>query len=358
MTTTVAPFAPMDYVRALEAARIETPWITDRLEHGRTYAAHPSYTIRIDGEIAAVLGIMIPWPGKASAWACWTPLGSRHPGIIHRLTVRYLRMLIQRHRIRRLEAEVVDEFTAAHRWLEHLGMTPEGPPRLLAGPQGETLQSYVWMHPDAPMVAPGPAGALLDPARRPDGSVVPAIAGAYDGGATMYIMIALTVAAAAASAYTAYQAGESQKAGHEYQAKVAENQAQIAAQQAEYAAQQQRAHDRKVMAAARAAQGVSGVEGGEGSSLLVDIENARQSALNAEATRYTSEARARGLSGQAGIERWQGRLASQQGTMSAGASLLSGAASVAGKAYNPTPQTVRVQPGTSSGDIDLGYAYP
>jgi hypothetical protein len=188
--------------------------------------------------------------------------------------------------------------------------------------------------------------------------VVPAIAGAYDGGATMYIMIALTVAAAAASAYTAYQAGETQKAGHEYQAKVAENQAQIAAQQAEYAAQQQRAHDRKVMAAARAAQGVSGVEVGEGSSLLVDIENARQSALNAEAARYVTEARTSGLTGQAGIERWQGRLASQQGTMQAGATLLGGAAGAGAKAYNPTPQTIRVGGGTgSSGDIDLGYAY-
>lgn len=348
----------MDYVRALEAAKIETPWIKDRLAEGRTYAAHPSYAIRIDGEIAAVAGLVIyPGKGRASGWAIWTPLGYRRRRVVHELTGRYLEALKRRYRLVRVEAEVVSEFVKGRRWLEHLGFVEEGPPRLLAGVQGETMQNYVWLDPDALLVAPEPVHALLEPARRPDGSVVPAIAGAYDGGATMYIMIALTVAAAAASAYTAYQAGEAQKAGHEYQAKVAENQAQIAAQQAEYAAQQQRAHDRKVMAAARAAQGVSGVETGEGSSLLVDIENARQSALNAEAARYVTEARTSGLTGQAGIERWQGRLASQQGTMQAGATLLGGVAGAGAKAYNPTPQTVRVQPGGSSGDIDLGYAY-
>jgi hypothetical protein len=169
-------------------------------------------------------------------------------------------------------------------------------------------------------------------------------------------MIALSVAAAAASAYATYSAGQAQKAGHEHQAKVAENQAKTAAAQAEYARQQQAARDRRVQAAARAAQGVSGIETGEGSSLLIDIENARTAALNAEATRYTEEARQRGLAGQAGLERWQGRLASSQATIGAGATLLGGAASAGRQAYSPTPTTVRVPASTgSSGDIDLGY---
>ena len=38
-------------------------------------------------------------------------------------------------------------------------------------------------------------------------------------------------------------------------------------------------------------QGVTGVEVGEGSSLLVDIDNARQSELNAQAAKYETEAR-------------------------------------------------------------------
>jgi hypothetical protein len=361
MITTVSPFAPMDYVRALEAAGVAPPWIPDPLKHGRNYAAAgPSYTIRIDGAIAAVLGLMINWETsthRATAWAVWTPTGYAHPYTVHRLTKRYLRRLIQQYRIVRLDAEIVADFDAAGNWLEHLGLWPEGPPRLYAGPQGEAMQSFGWVHPKAaPLMLRRPLPAPVERVRRPDGTMMPAISGAYDGGATLYIMIALSVAAAAASAYTTYQAGQAQKAGHEYNAKVAENQAQIAAQQAEYARQQQAARDRKVQAAARAAQGVSGIETGEGSSLLIDIENARQAALNAEATRYTEEARQRGMAGQAGLERWQGRQASQQATIGAGASLLGGVASAGRQAYSPTPTTVRVPASTgSSGDIDLGY---
>ena len=74
----------------------------------------------------------------------------------------------------------------------------------------------------------------------------------------------------------------------------------------EFAARQQRERDRRLRAQARAIQGVSGVEVGEGSSLLVDIDNARQAELNAQAAKYELEARRSNILAGAGLQRFQG----------------------------------------------------
>src|SRR4029453_10460382 len=137
MTLRVTPFVPSDYVRILEAAQIETPWIEDRLAHGRAYATHgPSYTIWAGDEIACTLGLVIHWRGRAYAWAVWGPAGYRHALGAHRLTVRYLRALRDRYRLLRIDADIVDGFTAGMRWAAHLDFEPRGEPEPFYGPGG------------------------------------------------------------------------------------------------------------------------------------------------------------------------------------------------------------------------------
>lgn len=352
MSLRVTPFAASDYPRILEAARIDTPWIEDRLAYGRAYMqGGPSYTIWAGEEIACTLGLIVPWVGRASAWAIWGPAGYRHAGGVHRLTVRYLRMLIRRHQLRRIDADVVSEFDAGRLWVEHLGFHEEGPPLHFYGPQGETMQHYVWFHPQAaqmgPVVRPRPA---TEPAY-----LMPMISGGTGLEIIAIVAVVATVAAAGVGAYAAYEQGQAQKKAFKYNAKVAENQAEIAKQQQEFAARQQRERDRRLRGIARAKQGISGADVGEGSSLLVDVENARTAEMNAAAARYTGQAVQSNLIGQSVLSRYQGDVAAQQGTIGAIGTAVGGLASAAG-AYN---QYRPPQSSTNPQSIKMpNYTYP
>jgi hypothetical protein len=180
--------------------------------------------------------------------------------------------------------------------------------------------------------------------RGQDGERLPAISGGYDGGASIYIMIALTVAAAAASAYVQYSASEAQAAAMKYNAAEAERQAEMADQATRFKAQQQAEADRRKRATARAITGVSGVEVGKGSSLLSDLDSARQAELNYQAIRYQGEGEVRALTSQRTLDLFQARSTQRQGLIGAGASLLGGAASGASQYQRTTatPKTITV----------------
>jgi len=351
MTLRVTPFIPSDYVRILEAAQIETPWIEDRLAHGRAYATHgPSYTIWAGDEIACTLGLVIHWRGRAYAWAVWGPAGYRHALGVHRLTVRYLNALRDRYRLLRIDADIVAGFTAGARWAAHLDFVPRGAPEPFYGPGGETMQRWVWLHPHADVLAPqwlahNEPVDQIPPVHRPDGSLMPAIRGGTGLEIIAIVAVVATVAAAGVAAYASYEQGQAQKKAYKYNAKVAENQAAIAKQQQEYAARQQRERDRRLRATARAAQGITGTEVGEGTSLLVDIENARTAELNAAAARYSGQVVQGGLIGQSLLSRYQGDVAARQGTIGAIGAGIGGVASAASygagqyKMSNPPPQS-------------------
>jgi Tfp pilus assembly protein PilE len=362
MTLHVTPFVPSDYVRILEAAQIDTPWIEDRLAHGRVYASGPSYTIWAGAEIACTLGLVIHWRGRAYAWAVWGPAGYRHALGVHRLTVRYLAALRDRYRLLRIDADIVHGFTAGARWAVHLGFVPRGEPDPYAGPQGETMQRWVWLHPHAAALAPEWLARCepvsdIPPVHRPDGTLMPAIRGGTGLEIIAIVAVVATVAAGAMAAYSSYEQGQAQKKAYKYNAKVAQNQAEIAKQQQEFAARQQRERDRRLRATARAAQGVSGVEVGEGSSLLVDIENARTAEMNAAAARYTGQAQQTNLLAGSLLSSYQGDVAARQGTLGAIAGGISTVGSAAGaySRYSSKPTGVQV-PTTTPGTPT--YAYP
>jgi hypothetical protein len=345
----VSQFQAEDYPAALKALGQMAEAVVDRpLEMGRMYAAYgPAYTIRIDGEIAATLGVLIPWDGHGDCWAVFTPLGFRHGALIHRQIVRFLRRLIRDYKLMRLQSDVIADYQKGINLVEHLGFHLEGlMPHF--GPHGETFARYAWLNPNrlTPRITATDERDERAGVTTEDGRFIPAISGGYGGETVALIMIAVTVAAAAASAYATYSASQAQEQAYKYNAKEAERQAEIAAQQTKFAAQQQAERDRRTRAAARAIQGTSGVEVGEGSSLLVDLDSAKQAELNYQAIRYQGEAQVRALQSQATLDRFQGATAARQGLIGAGASLLGGAAS-AGGSYaklpsSSTPKTITV----------------
>lgn len=146
----ILPFKPGDYVEAVQATGVDhwmNPWICGQsfLDLG------VAWTGRIDGRIAAVAGVMIPWPGTGQCWALWTPWGYQHPRLIHKAVVHMLRGIIRVHKLTRLDGQVVSGFTAGLNWAWHLGLEPEftdaeGTPlaQQHAGPHGEDMIPVVW----------------------------------------------------------------------------------------------------------------------------------------------------------------------------------------------------------------------
>ncbi|HXG17185.1 MAG TPA: hypothetical protein VNK50_13115 [Calidithermus sp.] len=160
---TVRAFRAADYVAAVREAGLahdwQDPWLVGRA-HERFGVA---WTAEIDGALALLAGVDLPWPGRGEPWAVWTPLGQRHAGPLHRQVLRRLGQVIAEHRLRRLQMECVADFAAARRWIAHVGAylarlgwraewEVQGQPAALRrpawGPQGEDFLLYSWLAPE------------------------------------------------------------------------------------------------------------------------------------------------------------------------------------------------------------------
>lgn len=147
-----------------------------------------------------------------------------------------------------------------------------------------------------------------------------------------------TVAAAAASAYSQAQAGRAASKAATYQSRIAENQAKAARDAAAVAEQQSRARTDRIKALARARAEASGVMSGEGSPLLIQLENARQAELEAQLVRYSGEVQGGFYESESKMSTFRGRVARRGANTGAGATLLSGVASgasIGAGAYKP-----------------------
>lgn len=167
--------------------------------------------------------------------------------------------------------------------------------------------------------------------------------------------IVVTVLVAAVGAYAQYEQAEAQSKVLKYNAREAEIAADAERQKNQFAAQQQAEADRRTRAAARAIQGTSGVEVGQGSSLLVDLDSARQAELNFQAIRFAGDQRVRALSAQATLDRAGAGNVSRQGSIGAGATLLGGLGSGAAQYSQAQPKSIQV-PATTTAQSNQIFA--
>jgi hypothetical protein len=136
--------------------------------------------------------------------------------------------------------------------------------------------------------------------------------------------------AAIISAYATYSASEQAAAANRYNAKVAKNQAINAENAAGVEIANRREVYRRQMAAQRAAIGASGIEPDEGSPLLVQMDSAEQAALDLARVKYAGDVRSTVYQSEAKLQKFYAKSNVRQGYISAGASLMQGAASVYG----------------------------
>lgn len=103
----------------------------------------PAFSGFIDGQLAVVGGVQIPWAGVGHGWCMLTDVGRAHGGIVDRAVVTYLRAIVHDHRLRRVQTHVLGDFVPGQRWAERLGFHVEVVLRRFFGPEGEDMIQYV-----------------------------------------------------------------------------------------------------------------------------------------------------------------------------------------------------------------------
>lgn len=157
------------------------------------------------------------------------------------------------------------------------------------------------------------------------------MAGVSAAAIAAYVSAAAAAVGAGVSAYSSYQAGQEQKKVSEANARMAEYQAKQAKEAAGVKAAQYKREAERRMSAIRAGYAASGVTTTEGTPLLVLMESAQEVAKDELRIRRGGEQTAWGLLREANIQRMGGKSAASRGYLGAGASLLGGAARVAGQ---------------------------
>jgi len=132
----------------------------------------------------------------------------------------------------------------------------------------------------------------------------------------------------ALSAVGSIRAGQAQEKAAEYNAQVAERQATAATQKAAFEEEMRREKGRKLSASQRAAAGATGITMESFSDVFA--QTALDTELDALAIRYGGDIGASMYKSEAGGLRFTGTQAKKAGTISAGATLLTGAGKTLG----------------------------
>jgi len=143
-----------------------------------------------------------------------------------------------------------------------------------------------------------------------------------------YVFLALAAVSAATAAVGVKQSGDAQKAAADYSAEVNKQNAKTAAEQGLFDAEQTRNKNKRILAAQRAVQSGSGFDPDAGTALDVRADSAAQGEMDALIAIYTGGSSSTANQSRAQLNRMEGRQAQRAGNISAGASLLGGAADI------------------------------
>lgn len=160
--------------------------------------------------------------------------------------------------------------------------------------------------------------------------------------------IVTAIIAASAAAYSAYESGQAQAEMAKGMARQEENRAKASRDAAQIQADQAKERNKRVRALARARAEASGVASDEGSPLLVELENARQSQLEENLILYGGEVQSQFLQQESRLMTFRGAQARRAGNIGAGTSLLAGVSSAAGT-YASAPRTTAPNSGIGYG---------
>jgi hypothetical protein len=165
------------------------------------------------------------------------------------------------------------------------------------------------------------------------------------GAVTSLVLGGIALAGAATSAAGQYQQGKAASKSMEYNAQVSEQQAAQIEQGAELDVMKQARNAKRMAGAQRAGYAASGVVGGTGTPLDVELESAAEAEMDMMITRWNGKVGASRAKSQAAYERMQGANYMSEGKSKATSTLLQGATqfglSTFGGANPKAPQAVK-----------------
>lgn len=117
---------PMTVAAYVEATRGQAPWQSAWQAGERRIEGGPCWEAWAEGEVAAVAGLELLWPGVAQAWAVLTDAGRRHPLFVARQMRARLMAAIAKHGLHRVQCDVAAGHVAGYLLVDWLGFQEEG----------------------------------------------------------------------------------------------------------------------------------------------------------------------------------------------------------------------------------------
>lgn len=113
--------------KAEHAYRISKMMSNDFVEAMRFHESRcTSFTAFYNEDVMCCGGVNVLWEGVGEAWTVNGPLTLKYPVTFHKIIVRWLKLLTDKHRLLRLQS-IVDAQNETHiRWIESLGFEREG----------------------------------------------------------------------------------------------------------------------------------------------------------------------------------------------------------------------------------------
>lgn len=104
-----------------------------------------AWTALHEERILGCAGIVLQWPGMASAWMVVSEDIGRYAVWLTRTVKRFLRDAIRAYKLHRIEAVVIVGNVRNQRWIERLGFTSEGGCARRYTPDGQDVIRYEWI---------------------------------------------------------------------------------------------------------------------------------------------------------------------------------------------------------------------
>lgn len=132
------------YAEHLDAVRLQDTQREDRgvlisREVGEAAAQHLAFSAWVHERCLGCAGVIPVWQGRAQAWAFL----SGDIGLHMTACTRFVRHMLDMHPADRIEATVLDGFSAGHRWMGLLGFECETPKGMRKyDPAGRRMMLY------------------------------------------------------------------------------------------------------------------------------------------------------------------------------------------------------------------------
>jgi hypothetical protein len=123
----VVPFEMkhFDQIELRELDKVTTQGFLETLQKNVEHAG-PAYTGLVDGEVVAIAGVVLLWPGVAEGWVFGSPKIAKYKKSFCRHVRNKLAEIEKEHKLWRVQATIVSGWSGLMRFVEFLGFQFEG----------------------------------------------------------------------------------------------------------------------------------------------------------------------------------------------------------------------------------------